>query len=326
LLALGLSLTVIATAQGAQRFAPVRLATSPIENVANAQSILDKNPSEISQLISRYSPSFVPTDRNAVSAEQVDRALNDFPQTNADGCFIDGVQSTDFKPCIYGQGSGLIALVGSSHTNQIFSPMRTVASKLESRLLVHTRSGCTLADVTYTINGNIWETCNSWKSAVMRDLLRIKPQLVVMVPRFQTLIDESTGKEAVGSKQVELFIQGVERTSQLLVARGIKVLLLGDTPVLKRDPLDCLSSHVVPACDQSVARALPVSLSRLMQIAPQDGIATADITSAICTDRVCPAVRSGQIVWRDRDHLTDSYALLLTDLLESLVKETLASP
>jgi hypothetical protein len=314
---------VIATANAAQQLAPVRQSKSPIDNVAGAREIADRNKPAISQIIKRQSPAILETDRKAVSAEQVERALNSFPQTNIDGCFITGSQSKDFKHCIYGEGDGLIALVGSSHSNQFFSPIRDVASRLKSRLLVHTRSGCTLADVTYTLNGGIWKACNSWKSSVMSDLLRSKPDLVVMVPRFQTVVDPVTGREAERRRQVHLFLQGVERTSQILSSHGIRVLLIGDTPGLKYDPLDCLSSRVVAACDQVLGRVMQESTTQLMNMEPTKGIVTADITRAICSNRICSPVRSGHIVWRDRDHVTNAYAQLLTGMFESLVKVAL---
>ena len=323
LLGLALSLFIVGSAQAASVFAPVRLDSRPIENVDSAPNVPDLNEKSVAQLIARESPKMTGTDGSPITARSLELAADDFPATNADGCFISGSRSTGFRNCVYGEGNELIALVGSSHANQFFSPVRHVTQVRNARLLVHTRSGCTLADVDYALDGKTWSECNAWKQRVLADLLVRHPDLVIMVTRFQSVIDPATDAVASQSRQTELFVQGIQRTVESLTSVGIRVLIIRDTPRLAHDPVDCLSSHIVPSCQQSLSAALQLSAAKVMEFNGLSRALSVDLSQAICSGKICPAVRAGQVVWRDSDHVTDTYAKSLSPLFVHLVEMSL---
>ena len=321
-----LSISVVTIAAGVSRFAPARLSTQPVEDLQSVTKVPDFNSEHIQKLIKRYAPQPSAKDVEPVSSQDIEQALNDFPVTNADGCFVGSNQNEQTHPCTYGRGLGLISLVGSSHSNQFFPAVLSAARQESARLLVHLRAGCTLANVTYALNGKPWSACNAWKEEVLKDLITKKPQLVVMVPRTQTVIDPLTNKTASAQRQRELFIYGLNDIVQSLTNAGIKVLIIRDTPYFDVNPIDCLSSHVVEACTQSLDRSLASSDAGVVGFGGMLGVVSVDLSQALCSGDICPAVRAGNIVWRDRDHITNAYAEKLSALFGHLVRLSENSP
>lgn len=319
-----LSLVVVTVSTASARLAPVRLSSNPIVNTENPRVVADENSAKVVRAIEEFAPQFSSTDRHPIGAEALEIALNDFPRSNRDGCFVTGQTDAKIRGCLYGDGKRLLALVGSSKANQFLTPLQNAATAVDARVLLHTRSGCTLADVTYVQNGRVWQACNRWKQSVMGDLLTRKPQLVVMVTRTQAVLDPETGIQASPRRAKQLFLEGLYETVQRLSSRGIKVLVIRDTPELSKNPLDCLSSHTVVACDQLLGTSLGKSFTEVMQLRQMPNVTTVDLAQAICEGALCPPVKSETVVWRDESHVTDSYAAKMTPLFKYLVRMALS--
>jgi hypothetical protein len=96
------------------------------------------------------------------------------------------------------------------------------------------------------------------------------------------------------------------------------VVLLGDTPTLSTDPLDCLSTHGsdIAACSEPAATVLrdPAWRAEVSDAARRSGVPVVDPTPWLC-GRDCPLIVGNLLVYRDTNHLTSAYAEMLAPLL-----------
>ena len=105
----------------------------------------------------------------------------------------------------------------------------------------------------------------------------------------------------------------------------IPIVVIADTPWMTKDIPDCLSAPgVAPeACDTPIDAALksPDSILRAMRSRPDVNFIS--LNERICEHGFCPAIRDDLILWRDRHHLTATYARSFAPLLEPVIKESL---
>ena len=101
-----------------------------------------------------------------------------------------------------------------------------------------------------------------------------------------------------------------------------KHAIIVDTPQSIYDPPACLSSNInnVWNCATPRNRAFNWRYLKLERTAAADSGATLiDLSDDICPGDPCPAVLHDMIVYRDVHHLTETFALSLTDRLERLL-------
>lgn len=110
-------------------------------------------------------------------------------------------------------------------------------------------------------------------------------------------------------------------------ATGALVLVLGPIP----DPLvtvpTCLSAHLdsATACTPDRTRALNAAGIAAEQVATAAGGGYyADLTSLFCTATRCPVIVGNNLVFRDDNHLTISYAQWLAPVISAEISSVMA--
>lgn len=99
-------------------------------------------------------------------------------------------------------------------------------------------------------------------------------------------------------------------------------LVLGDLPLLNQVGPDCLAAHQneITICNTPRAQATKDLLSRAEQAAAAAaGAEYVDVTPWLCTD-TCTAVVTNIAVFRDRYHITATYAGYLSGVVEKALK------
>ena len=254
-------------------------------------------------------------------AQRAVAAKRDNPDLYADGCHVDQV-STDADFCLYGhqKSSTRIILAGDSHAAQWLPPLQEIADRNGWALYSFTKSACAFSETDVEIGGQAYESCSEWNARVMEELEALDPSLVVTSQSRGARAREMSGDES----QAELAKGLLERWSQFR-SRGVPVVVVADTPWMRKDPPDCLSSpRVAPgACDTptDVALKSPDSILRAMESNPD--VSFVSFNDRICQDGICQAIRDDQVLWRDRHHLTATYARSFAPLLEPVIKESL---
>ena len=168
-----------------------------------------------------------------------------------------------------------------------------------------TKSACTFSETTVQVGGREYTSCTEWNQRVMEQIAGLKPALVVT--------SQSRQQRAFGSRDRAqsntMLADGLVRRWNRLRAMDIGVLVIADTPWMKKDVPDCLSApRVAPgACDTPYKDAIKAPDSILAAMEQSPDVTLLELNDRICKDGVCPAMHGDAVIWRDRHHLTASF-------------------
>lgn len=247
------------------------------------------------------------------------RAKSDNPEIYARGCHVLQAPSEPTF-CRYGPEDAKVKLVltGDSHAGHWEPAMQEVARRNGWALYSFTKSACAFSDATVTSSGREYRSCSDWNRKLMDIILAMRPDAVVM--------SQSRGHVAFGvdrSESQEMLARGLLSRWQTLRDHGIGVAVIGDTPWMAKNVPDCLSAPGVRAseCDTPTEAATksPDSILRAVQ-EDHAGVEFVNMNEYICEGANCPALRDGQVIWRDRHHLTATFSRSLAPHLEPVIK------
>jgi len=323
ILGLTLSLSVAGLAWSASHFAPGRMSATPIVDVTHAKTVKIENEPNVAGAIARLAPAPLVGDRATISHQKLDAAAGSLPPKETEHCLAQDSRGQLPKNCYFGQSARgrVVALVGSSHAYQFYSPMLAVAQAAHAQLLLETRAGCSIlpgvefiAEDAGTSNTG---ACVIWQRKVIESLLQTKPAVITIVTGRSKLIDPVTGKVATAARRFAITTKSLASLVTVLEPTKSKLVFIRETPMQTYDPVMCLSAHTVLACRQPLAPALlPRQMSLPDTTSPK--VVTLDLSLALCDAKLCPAVRHGMVVWRDRHHITNEYAQSLSPLFREL--------
>ena len=231
-------------------------------------------------------------------------ARDDEERLRGDGCLAFERVTTP-PNCEYGvKGSAItIALVGDSHASQWFPAIEAIALERGWRLVTFVKVSCsftTLAQRNLALKREYRE-CTAFNEATVARLNQIKPALTIIVNRrtFRP-IEENITSALAGAALGEM------------VARipGATVILV-DTPAPGRDVPACLSKHPsdIRAClftqDDADNREIGVAERVAAEVS---GAQLIDLTANICTEWPCSPISGSVLIYRDEDHMTETFS------------------
>lgn len=131
------------------------------------------------------------------------------------------------------------------------------------------------------------------------------------------IYDKTRGRIADRLTSEQLWQEGMKRTGEALVAAGIRVVEIRDTPQMYKSYKNCLSEEQWNICGRPRKEALagmasPEIASPLYSIL--------DLSDTLCTPRFCPAVIDGAIAYRDGNHLTATRAMAFHQSFARILK------
>ncbi len=231
-------------------------------------------------------------------------ARDDEERLRGDGCLAFERVTTP-PNCEYGvKGSAItIALVGDSHASHWFPAIEAIALERGWRLVTFVKVSCsftTLAQRNLALKREYRE-CTAFNEATVARLNQIKPALTIIVNRrtFRP-IEENITSALAGAALGEM------------VARipGATVILV-DTPDPGRDVPACLSKHPsdIRAClftqDDADNREIGVAERVAAEVS---GAQLIDLTANICTEWPCSPISGSVLIYRDEDHMTETFS------------------
>jgi peptidoglycan/LPS O-acetylase OafA/YrhL len=242
-----------------------------------------------------------------------------------DGCLAyEGATSP--RGCVYGDPAGrfTLALVGDSHGAHLFPAFERVAQLHHWRLLVFTKVSCPFMDIPILSNAlkREYTECAAWNSAVLSKLARARPNLtVVAISHWIYPLHPADGTVATEAA-------ALAREVELIPGRAA---IMVDTPHAASDVPDCLASHRADIRPCATPRSVAFSGHGLIEraAAKRAGVATIDLASDICptlSNRPCPAVVAGMIVYRDYHHLTATFSASLAPALDRALSLVIGQP
>jgi peptidoglycan/LPS O-acetylase OafA/YrhL len=243
-----------------------------------------------------------------------------------DGCLLTWTAIRQSN-CAYGEtaSSTTVALIGDSHATQWFPTLEHIAQQRQWRLEAFTKTTCPLLVDLPTHSPYLareYTECEQWRTKIVDRIQAQRPALVIlgMSRRYAQDFHFTT----YGTQ----WLTSLTRTVAQIHATGATVLVLGPIP----DPLasvpTCLSAHLdsVSACAPDRTSAINAAGIQAEQAATAAGGGYyADLTSLFCGPSRCPVIVGDNLVFRDDNHLTTSYAQWLAPVISAQIDEVMAS-
>jgi len=219
-------------------------------------------------------------------------------------------------PCVSGvPGSATtVVLFGDSHAMQWFPAIYRIAVERQWRLITLVKASCSYQDTTLTATTR---NCEPWRANSFARIAGEHPALVILGGNH---LLEPAGADGDPAKAQELMLEGVSRTIDRLRSMGARVAVLGDTPHLAFEPVDCLSRNPDHTIECAVERAVLFDepwLAAEQGRAVAGGATFVDTASWLCPSEPCPMVIGRYLVYRDTNHVAMPFAWALTSRLDA---------
>jgi SGNH domain (fused to AT3 domains) len=221
-----------------------------------------------------------------------------------------------------------LALIGDSHAMMWSSPFRRVAQAKGWRLLTMTKTACPALLGLYTqrqleIDGGT--SCQKWRRNVIARLKTNPPDLIVITASDRYKLFTANGALHAKSKRPSLWTQALKKTLAALPAAS-QVLVLGDVPHNFGNPRKCLNhsrddmSRCVSPKAGPAGRRIEIALK---DSARANGAQFRTLYGQICSYDPCPVVQGHILMWRDKSHITNTFAVQLQPSVRAIVEEAL---
>lgn len=212
-----------------------------------------------------------------------------------------------------------IALVGDSHARMYSTAMAEVVDEEGWYLRTYLHNACPFNPVPREreVEGTV--VCTEPNADVMAELLADPPDVVVTTWFITTPFTDDGSRERNGAVGFAEYWNALEDA-------GSQVLVLRDVPLLDEDAPDCVAANY----DDPDACATPRDTairgeSMMAELAERVPRATiADFTDLFCTDELCMPVIGNVLAYKDRHHITDTYAVSMVPDIVAEVKRALA--
>ncbi|WP_181436348.1 acyltransferase family protein [Curtobacterium sp. MCBD17_008] len=246
---------------------------------------------------------------------------------NRDACWSDG--AGQFARCTLGPETGwtkrFIAL-GDSHNNALIDVYQRIAEANGWRIDVAGHPSCyfTAADQSAPSAG-LLASCTTWKQRAMAYIEENHEDLTAVL-----VTHSATSRPVLAAGDVsaeDATVDGLVTAWRTATDAGVPVIAVRDNPVPAKGVVTCVARMTGPtttACDQTrSAGTAPFDgqeqaakrIGRLAQVV--------DLTDLYCTDTTCPAVIGGVLVYRDKTHITNTFAKTLRPFLERGIERAL---
>lgn len=248
----------------------------------------------------------------------LENARKDNPDVYKFKCHVDQISAEPLS-CEFGDKGApyTVALVGDSHAaHWLPSLQQLLNDKKDWRIITFTKSACTFNGQPVSKGENNYPSCTVWNKNVMSQLKQISPDIVVT--------SQSSGHRALGAENNKhshrLLADGLLSHWSELDQLGINVVVIRDTPWMKVDVPKCLSSvgTSIASCSTAVEDSVRND-SILVAMESKPNVTFLDFNEKLCGDDICSPVHGQVLIWRDRHHLTVTYARTLADGFEPIL-------
>lgn len=236
------------------------------------------------------------------------RAADDEERLRGDGCLA-FEPATSPKTCVYGDktGSTVVALVGDSHASMLFPAVEAVAKARGWKLLTFVKVSCpfTRQPVYDYALGRTYTECATFVGNTIAKLKTIKPALVVTTAARWMV--------SGGNASSDPSVQGRGIGAALAEVPGKKAVLI-DAPYSWVDVPACLAANRDDVRDCSIPRWKTVaggSPAREKAAAKRAGATLVNLLDSYCNATTCPVAAGKIIRYRDKHHLTQTFARTL---------------
>ena len=252
-------------------------------------------------------------------------AARDKPEVFLDGC-VRSWREVGVPDCVSGDPSAptTVALVGDSHAAMWQPGMELVAQQRNWRLVTIAKVTCPLQKlpIISPYLGRRYSECEQWREEALAALSDQQPKLVVL-----SMSRRYGADFGFTSYDPDWLASLRDLVAELRALTGARVLVLGPVPDPRTDVPVCLSAHLDDAVACAPLRREGLNANGVnaeMQATGAGGGQYADLSEMFCTTDVCPVVVGSDLVFRDDNHLTVSYAEALAPVLGVIAEQAMA--
>lgn len=237
-------------------------------------------------------------------------------------CRIGGSQSSGGVENDGDRGS-VVVVIGDSIGAQWSSMVAGVFSAPQWSVIVLTKSACAIVDVSYYYYavGGDYDVCTEWRENALQYAAAIRPDVIII------------GSSATYDFTENDWVDGSSRIFSRLSAVAGQVIVIPGTPALSFDGPSCLED---PArfsfrlldghreCEELQSSSVSVEVTGYLNRAADafSNVVVLDLANLVCPNQRCAArSEAGIAVFRDRDHLTNSFVISTIAEVRQLLSE-----
>lgn len=226
----------------------------------------------------------------------------------------------DQPPCEFGHAEprATVVLYGDSHASQWYLPLMKLAHQHQLRLVVLTKTACPSADVPVAVYTtlNAYTECDVWRERMLQRIQTLKPAVLVLA--------NSSGYGIAPSR----WQSGLDRTLQRFQEQGLRIAYIRDIPFPGFDVPVCHARTAWRgwAVERTCTYEAAAEQARIgdhaageAEVVRRHGGVYVDLSASICAGEICPTLRDGMILFKDRNHLSEAFALSLAPQLEPVL-------
>jgi peptidoglycan/LPS O-acetylase OafA/YrhL len=213
-----------------------------------------------------------------------------------------------------------IALVGDSHAKHYSGAFAGLAEKNNWSVDIFWKGRCPFSFAERVIEDTVVsKSCKQYVEKLEQILLGEKYDLVVT--------SQANGVEWIptsGNTQEESAINGLKAIWSSLVAKGVPVLAIKDNPVPVTKAIRCLEMKSQEECSalRNVALKFDPQVDAVKRF--QNPLVTlANFDDIYCDETVCFPVIGNVVVYRDANHLTNTFTRTLARFIEPYIQSAL---
>lgn len=248
-------------------------------------------------------------------APSLDEAKIDKAQPFFDGCALTWT-ATDQAECAYADTAAprRIVLFGDSHAAQWQPTFETIANTQHWRVESLNKTTCPPLELPIfsPYLSRDYTECEQWRQQMLARIRAEHPALVVLG------VARHYNEDYHFTPYSRQWLAGMTAMVREIHAMSIPVLVMGAIPKPPSDVPTCLSAHLhnVPACTFERQDTVNETGVRAEAAATAAGSGTyLNLIPLLCTGKQCPVIVGNNLVYRDDNHLTTSYARWLAPVV-----------
>jgi peptidoglycan/LPS O-acetylase OafA/YrhL len=226
--------------------------------------------------------------------------------------------------CNFGNQSAAyrVLLIGDSHAATHLSGFKELAVKHDWAITLAYKAGCSfsLVERNASARGN---SCIAWNKNLQADLSAQAPFNLVVTANYSN----NFLADVKSDNWPQLAIAGYRAAWQPLIERGAKVVALRDNPQMTETMLLCWNEAVLDASNCAGPRDEMLHPDYSQQAAADfAGAFALDLTDLYCDSQTCPSQRNGIYIYRNANHLSATYARVISGELYNRLQNLLGRP